>query len=169
MAKRPGQKITMTSIDELLCVPETEGTIDIEVDAIYPVENHPFKVIDDDKMEELVESIRLNGVLTPVLLRPDDEGTYEMISGHRMDIICSGRVKGDLHISGNSTFLKDAQVEGNISTDTMTMEKGALISGSLVMNAGRKKQEQQKGNPQVAKSEPAAKPATPAAPNANKA
>ena len=83
MAKRPGQKITMTSIDELLCVPETEGTIDIEVDAIYPFENHPFKVIDDDKMAELVESIRLNGVLTPVLLRPDDEGTYEMISGHR--------------------------------------------------------------------------------------
>ena len=73
----------MTSIDELLCVPETEGTIDIEVDAIYPFENHPFKVIDDDKMAELVESIRLNGVLTPVLLRPDDEGTYEMISGHR--------------------------------------------------------------------------------------
>ena len=83
MAKRPGQKITMTSIDELLCVPETEGTIDIEVDAIYPFENHPFKVVDDEKMEELAESIKLNGVLTPVLLRPDDEGTYEMISGHR--------------------------------------------------------------------------------------
>ena len=83
MAKRPGQKITMTSIDELLCVPDTEGTIDIEVDAIYPFENHPFKVIDDEKMEELVDSIKLNGVLTPVLLRPDDEGTYEMISGHR--------------------------------------------------------------------------------------
>ena len=83
MAKRPGQKITMTSIDELLCVPETEGAIDIEVNAIYPFENHPFKVLDDDKMEELVESIKVNGVLTPVLLRPDDEGNYEMISGHR--------------------------------------------------------------------------------------
>jgi len=83
MARRPGQKIALTSIDELLCVPEKEGTIDIEVDAIYPFENHPFKVLDDDKMEELVESIKVNGVLTPVLLRPDDEGTYEMISGHR--------------------------------------------------------------------------------------
>lgn len=81
--KRPGQKITMTSIDELLCVPETEGTIEIEVDAIYPFENHPFKVADDEKMEELVESIKASGVLIPVLLRPDDEGTYEMISGHR--------------------------------------------------------------------------------------
>ena len=83
MAKRPGQKITMTSIDELLCVPDTEGTIDIDVAAIYPFENHPFKVLDDERMEELTESIRANGILTPVLVRPDDEGTYEMISGHR--------------------------------------------------------------------------------------
>lgn len=83
MAGRAGQKIKLTSIDELLCVPETEGTIDIDVRAIYPFENHPFKVIDDEKMDELVESIKANGVLTPVLVRPDDEGTYEMISGHR--------------------------------------------------------------------------------------
>ena len=83
MANRVGQKIKLTSIDELLCVPDTEGTIDLDVKAIYPFENHPFKVIDDEKMDELVESIKVNGVLTPVLVRPDDEGTYEMISGHR--------------------------------------------------------------------------------------
>jgi len=81
--KRPGQKIKMTSIDELLCVPEVEGTIDIDIRAIYPFENHPFKVLDDEKMDELVDSIKANGVLTPVIVRPDDEGTYEMISGHR--------------------------------------------------------------------------------------
>lgn len=40
-------------------------------------------MVDDEKMEELVESIKESGVLTPVLVRPDDEGTYEMISGHR--------------------------------------------------------------------------------------
>lgn len=83
MGNRPGQKIKMTSIDELLCVPEVSGTQDIEIRAIYPFENHPFKVLDDDKMDELVDSIKLNGVLTPVIVRPDDEGTYEMISGHR--------------------------------------------------------------------------------------
>ena len=83
MANRPGPKIKMTSIDELLCVPSTEGTTDIEVEAIYPFENHPFKVLDDEKMDELVESIKANGILTPVIVRPDDEGTYEMISGHR--------------------------------------------------------------------------------------
>ena len=80
---RAGQKVKLTSVDELLCVPQTEGTTDIDVRAIYPFENHPFKVVDDEKMDELVESIKGNGVLTPVLVRPDDEGTYEMISGHR--------------------------------------------------------------------------------------
>ena len=83
MGNRPGQKIKLTSIDELLCVPQTAGTTDVDVNAIYPFENHPFKVLDDEKMEELVDSIKLNGVLTPVIVRPDDEGTYEMISGHR--------------------------------------------------------------------------------------
>lgn len=83
MASRVGKKIEMASIDELLGVPSTEGTIDIDVRMIFPFENHPFKVIDDEKMDELVDSIKLNGVLTPVIVRPDDEGTYEMISGHR--------------------------------------------------------------------------------------
>lgn len=83
MASRAGQKIKLTSIDELLCVPETEGAVDIDIRAIYPFENHPFRVVDDEKMEELVESIKAKGVLTPVLVRPDDGGTYEMISGHR--------------------------------------------------------------------------------------
>ncbi len=83
MGQRVGQKIKMTSLDELLCVPEVSGTTDIQVEAIYPFENHPFKVVDDEKMDELVDSIKANGVLTPVIVRPDDEGTYEMISGHR--------------------------------------------------------------------------------------
>lgn len=83
MGNRPGQKIKLTSIDELLCVPQTAGTTDVDVNAIYPFENHPFKVLDDEKMEELVDSIKLNGILTPVIVRPDDEETYEMISGHR--------------------------------------------------------------------------------------
>ena len=83
MGNRPGQKIKLTSIDELLCVPQTAGTTDVDVNAIYPFENHPFKVLDDEKMEELVDSIKLNGILTPVIVRPDDEGTYEMISGPR--------------------------------------------------------------------------------------
>ena len=83
MAKRVGQTVKLSSIDELLGVPSTEGTVDLDVMTIYPFENHPFKVVDDEKMDELVESIRTNGVLTPVLIRPRSEGGYEMVSGHR--------------------------------------------------------------------------------------
>ena len=73
----------MLSVDELLGVPASEGSTEIEVSKIHAFKNHPFKVIDDDKMHDLVESIMENGVLTPVIVREDPEGGYEMISGHR--------------------------------------------------------------------------------------
>ena len=81
--KRVGQKIKLTSVDELLCVPKTDGANEIEVDRIRPFKNHPFKVLDDDKMHELVESIMMNGILTPVIVRKVENDEYEMISGHR--------------------------------------------------------------------------------------
>ncbi|SFL47964.1 chromosome partitioning protein, ParB family [Lachnospiraceae bacterium KH1T2] len=82
MAKR--EKVHFESVEELLGAPvEKDATSEIRIDQIYPFENHPFKVLDDESMTDLVESIRNNGVLVPVLVRPDDEGTYEMISGHR--------------------------------------------------------------------------------------
>ena len=83
MASRVGKKIEMTSLDELLCVPSAEGTQDIEIRMIFPFKDHPFKVLDDEKMDELVDSIKMNGVLTPVIVRPAEGETYEMISGHR--------------------------------------------------------------------------------------
>ncbi|MCR5235823.1 MAG: ParB/RepB/Spo0J family partition protein [Lachnospiraceae bacterium] len=81
--RRIGQSIKIDSIDDLLCVPKTEGTTEIEIEKIHPFKDHPFKVIDDDNMHELVESIVMNGVLNPVLLRKLEDGEYEMISGHR--------------------------------------------------------------------------------------
>jgi ParB family chromosome partitioning protein len=83
MASRVSGKIKLTSVNELLCVPETAGTVEIELGLIHEFKNHPFKVVDDEKMEELVESIREQGILTPVLVRPEAKGGYEMISGHR--------------------------------------------------------------------------------------
>ncbi len=79
------EKIHFASVEELLGAPALtgEGTEEIKIELIHPFPDHPFKVIDDEKMEDLVKSISLNGVLTPVLVRPDGKGTYEMISGHR--------------------------------------------------------------------------------------
>ena len=62
---------------------EKEKVIEIEIERLRDFKEHPFKVIDDDKMQDLVESVRENGVITPVLIRPAMENQYEMISGHR--------------------------------------------------------------------------------------
>ena len=83
MGSRVAGKIKLQSVDELLGVPEIAGTQEIELGRIHSFPNHPFKVIDDEKMDTLVESIRENGILNPVIVRPDQNGDYEMISGHR--------------------------------------------------------------------------------------
>ena len=83
MKNRSGEKIKLTSIDELLGVVNEESAMEIEIDKIKPFSGHPFKVIDDEKMQDLIESISESGVLTPVLIRPDQNDGYEMISGHR--------------------------------------------------------------------------------------
>ena len=83
MAGRVAGKIKLQSVDELLGVPEIAGTQEIEIGRIHSFLNHPLKVLDDDKMESLVDSIRENGILNPVIVRPDKTGNYEMISGHR--------------------------------------------------------------------------------------
>ena len=83
MKNRSGEKIKLTSIDELLGVVNEESAMEIEIDKIKSFSGHPFKVIDDEKMQDLIESISESGVLTPVLIRPDQNDGYEMISGHR--------------------------------------------------------------------------------------
>ena len=83
MKSKSADKIKMPSIDELLGVSGEESATDIEISRIHSFANHPFKVLDDDKMDDLVKSIKQNGVLTPVLVRPDKNNSYEMISGHR--------------------------------------------------------------------------------------
>lgn len=78
-------KIKFESVNTLLGAPTeiSNEPIEIDVAKIKEFTNHPFKVLDDERMEELIESIKLNGILTPVLVRPIDNGNYEMISGHR--------------------------------------------------------------------------------------
>lgn len=82
MASRVAGKIKLQSVDELLGVPEIAGTQEIEIGRIHAFPNHPFKVLDDEKMDTLVDSIRENGILNPVIVRPDQSGNYEMI--HRI-------------------------------------------------------------------------------------
>lgn len=61
----------------------SESSIEIDINQIRSFKDHSFKVLDDEKMAELVQSIQANGVLMPVVVRGNDDDGYEMISGHR--------------------------------------------------------------------------------------
>ena len=82
-------EMILPTADELFTTQEerdymkAEKVEEIPIEKIHDFPNHPFKVIDDEKMESLVESIKERGVLSPAIVRPREDGTYEMISGHR--------------------------------------------------------------------------------------
>ena len=60
-----------------------EQVVQIPLDQLHPFPNHPFKVRDDDAMRETVESVKEYGVLVPAIVRPREEGGYEIVAGHR--------------------------------------------------------------------------------------
>ena len=66
----------------------TEYITNIPVEKLKSFPNHPFQVRDDDSMNETVESIKTYGVLQPVIVRPSDDGNYEILSGHRRKHAC---------------------------------------------------------------------------------
>ena len=83
-------KIKLTSYDEMFGADDEvkvevvgEQIKDVTLSELHPFKNHPFKVLDDDKMEEMVESVKQYGILVPAIVRERAEGGYELISGHR--------------------------------------------------------------------------------------
>jgi len=87
--KSSAQHISMTSFDELFQTEEEiadnakEKVQEIPLAELHPFKNHPFRVLDDDSMNDMVESVKTYGVLSPALARPRAEGGYELVSGHR--------------------------------------------------------------------------------------
>lgn len=86
--RKPKNPIQLTSYDDLFGLGceqplETGKIVNIPLNELHPFKGHPFKVLDDDKMMETVESIKNYGVLNPGLVRPRKEGGYEIVAGHR--------------------------------------------------------------------------------------
>ena len=79
------ERVKLKGLDSLFGINEIPAgqVIEIPVGELSPFEQHPFKVQDDEKMEQIVESIRENGILTPLLVKEDGKGGYVIISGHR--------------------------------------------------------------------------------------
>ena len=86
---RKGANVTLSSYDEIFTTEEgrTESQQEhvqmIPLSELHPFEGHPFRVVDDDEMQKTVESVKQYGALTPAIARPDPDGGYEIISGHR--------------------------------------------------------------------------------------
>ena len=68
---------------------QKEKVESIDISLIDDFKEHPFKVIENDELKSLEESIQTSGVLSPVIVRPKDDGRYEMISGHRRKFACN--------------------------------------------------------------------------------
>ena len=129
-----GSKAKKTSA-EVGAVPEQVQSI--RISELHPFEGHPFKVVDDDSMAQTVESIRDYGITTPLLVRPDPDGGYEIISGHREHILPSERafaykMKMDaIKHQGQRTDLTSPQVAARSRADD-EVGKGVGMSGDTV-------------------------------------
>ena len=87
--KSSAKKIELASVDDLFSTEEgrqdakLEKIQEIPLSELHPFRNHPFKVKDDEAMMETADSIKQYGVLVPAIARPDPEGGYELVAGHR--------------------------------------------------------------------------------------
>ena len=87
--KNSVKNVKLASVDDLFTTEESradaerEKVVEIPLKELHPFKNHPFKVKDDEAMMDTAESIRQYGVLVPAIVRPDPEGGYELVAGHR--------------------------------------------------------------------------------------
>ena len=94
MAKEKREEIPFPSLDELFSSQEERDDAklkriyEIPLNEIDPFPEHPFKVRDDEDMMNLVESVRINGIITPATVRKKEDGRYELLSGHRRKRAC---------------------------------------------------------------------------------
>ena len=92
--KEQEQKMKLPKLDDLFTTQaerdfeNAEKVEEIDIGKITDFPEHPFKVQNDDKMQEMVKSVKEYGVILPVIVRPKEDGTYEMISGHRRKRAC---------------------------------------------------------------------------------
>ena len=92
--KSSGRNLSLTSYDDLFATDESradadrEKVMEIPLSELFPFKDHPFKVKNDEKMQETADSIREYGVLVPAIARPREGGGYELISGHRRKMGC---------------------------------------------------------------------------------
>ena len=84
MKSKSAEKVRLNSFDDLFGIDEAGETVtSVPLSELHTFKDHPFRVLDDEKMQETVESVKQYGVLMPGIVRPHPKGGYEVIAGHR--------------------------------------------------------------------------------------
>lgn len=78
-------RVQLKNLDSLFGIDQEQvgQVLEVPIEELFPFQNHPFKVLDDEKMQQTIDSVRENGVLVPIMVRNRPEGGYEIVSGHR--------------------------------------------------------------------------------------
>lgn len=126
-------KIKLKGVDTLFGIEESkqDGVQEVRLEELKPFEDHPFQVLRDEKMEDLMESIAEYGVLVPGLARPNPKGreTYELIAGHRRKFACQ-----ELQLTTMPVLIRDmtddeaivAMVDSNIQREKLLHSEKAF-------------------------------------------
>ena len=135
MREKPKLDLGLTAYDDLfkneqeLAESKLPKIYDIPIDLIDEFPDHPFKVKLDEDMDQLVESIKERGLITPITLRPKDDGRYEIVSGHRRKKACEiaglSYVKADVREMGRDEAII-LMVESNLQRSVILPSEKAF-------------------------------------------
>ena len=131
--KSSAKKVELASVDDLFSTEESradaqrEKVMEIPLSELHPFKDHPFKVKDDDAMMETADSIRQYGVLVPAIARPDPNGGYELVAGHRRHR-ASELAGKETSAEGKSIYAHDpggkvAEGYKNLTKEVLKLEK----------------------------------------------
>ena len=135
MARKRESNIELTAYDDLFQTDESRDEAklskirDIPISEIDEFPDHPFKVLMDEDMAQLVDSIKRNGIMTPATVRQKEDGRYELISGHRRKTACELAGLGTLKCEVKELTREAAvinMVESNLQRSTILPSEKAF-------------------------------------------
>ena len=130
--KSSAKKVELASVDDLFSTEESradaqrERVLEIPLSELHPFKNHPFKVKDDEAMLETADSIKQYGVLVPAIARPDPEGGYELVAGHRRHRASELAEKGTLPVIVRDDAATIIMVDSNLQRESLLPSERAF-------------------------------------------
>ena len=137
-----------SSVDDLFSTEESradaqrEKVVEIPLSELHPFKRHPFKVKDDEAMMETADSIKQYGVLVPAIARPDPEGGYELVTGHRRHRASELAEKETMSVivrdldDDAATIITIIMVDSNLQRESLLPSEMAFAYSSIMASHG---------------------------------